>query len=103
MVKLHFRWTRLSAHSSVSILPLAKWFQEQCYFVSVHLSAYLLLIKKKEHPAYTFMMKEASTNTENENIQLFFSVRALPHCCGQNPHNPIIYPKSPPLLKAQYT
>lgn len=68
--KLHFQWTRQSAHSCVSILPLAKWFQGQCYFVPVHLSDYLLLIKKKEHPAYIFMMKETYSNTENENIQV---------------------------------
>lgn len=37
----------------------------------------------------------------NENVQVYFSGCALPYCCGQNPHNPIIYTKSPPLLKAQ--
>jgi len=44
--------------------------------MSVHLSAYLLLIKKNEHPAYTFMTKEASFIREMK-MYRFISVAAL--------------------------
>lgn len=39
----------------------------------------------------------------NENEQVYLSGCTLPHCCGQKPHNPVIYTQSPPLVYAQST
>lgn len=64
----------------------------------------LFIINKEERASRLHFRDEGSLfYIGNENVQVYFSGCALPCCCGQKTHNPIIYTKSPLLLKAQYT
>lgn len=64
---------------------ISKMFSGPCCSVSVHLSAYLLLIKKNGHPVYISVMKEASFIWEMKMNKLTSVVVLYLTAVGKNP------------------